>query len=325
KYAFLFITKGLMLLLIFFGLVSTTIAGENNIKGLLQGQFTNDQSEGVIENEFFIHRARLGISGKIHQQITYNLILGAMEPPDRNPHLVNAFVDFNYYTPYLKIRFGQFLLPFGLEGPQPITLNPMIERATATKKLNPFRMFRDIGLQLSGEYKIIDYAVAVINGSGANSPDENNEKDVIGTIGFSPIEGLRIGTSYHFGRYKKNTKSNLNRRRYGLDVEFVRKGLRLRTEIIDRQDEQADGSEKIDAGWYILAGYKFRFNLEPLIRYEQYYPDAHDIDVNSDVATIGLNYYILENNRISVNYEFKDDIENPKVGNRLTAQLQVVF
>jgi len=182
-------------------------------------------------------------------------------------------------------------------------------------------MFRDIGLQISGKYSIIDYAAAVTNGSGANSSDENNEKDLIGTIGFSPIKGLRIGASYHLGKYVADTNSNLNRERRGLDIEFINKGLRLRTEIMERED----GSSKINAGCYLLAGYKFTSNLEPLIRYEQYYPDRHNIDVKSDITTMGLNYYIHGGNRISINYEFKNDVEDPDVGNLLTIQLQVVF
>ena len=75
----------------------------------------------------------------------------------------------------------------------------------------------------------------------------------------------------------------------------------------------------------MLTWYKFTFNLEQVIRYEQYYPNAHNLNKKTDITTVGLNYYILENNRISMNYEFKNDIENPKTGNRFTTQLQIVF
>src|SRR3989304_8749758 len=89
-------------------------AGENKIIGYLQVQYLNDQSKEAVENNFVIHRARAGISGKVKEKITYNVVFGAVEPPDKNPHLVQGFVDFNY-KPYLKIKFGQFLLPFGIE------------------------------------------------------------------------------------------------------------------------------------------------------------------------------------------------------------------
>lgn len=300
------------------------MAGENKIIGFLQGQFVGNELKRDINNKFKIHRARFGISGKLDELIIYNVVLGAIETPDNNPHLVNAFVGLNY-SPYLQVRLGQFLLPFGLEGPQPIFLNLVIERTMVIKRLNPFKMFRDIGLQLSGKYKSFNYAVAVINGTGANSSDDNNAKDILGRIGFSPVQNIKIGISSHFGKYASNTKKNLDRRRYALDIKFAHKGLQLRSEIQNRNDEQVDGSIKVNTGWYILSAYKVTQKLEPIIRYEQYFPNAHDLKVKSDIIALGFNYYLSGNGRVSVNYEFKNDIEHTDAVNLLTAQLQIVF
>ncbi len=111
------------------------------------------------------------MKGTITDRITVNLIGGYVEPPNNTPRLVNAFIDFDIH-PLLQLRTGQFLLPFGIEGPQPIFLNPSIERSNAIRRLNTFSMFRDVGIQISGHYSIFDYAVALVNGKGANQPEQ---------------------------------------------------------------------------------------------------------------------------------------------------------
>lgn len=316
--------KILVFLIILFFEAFSLQAGENKIIGFLQGQFINDQTENSIHSGFNIHRARLGIKGFLERDFTYNVIFGAVEPPDSNPQLVNAFINYNHAS-HLKVRFGQFLLPFGLEGRQPITVNPAIERTTAIKKLNPFSMFRDIGLQISGNHKLIDYAIAVINGTGANSSDDNNFKDVLGRIALVPWDNLEIGISSHFGKYTSGAKKKLNRKRYALDIEFIQGKLRLRSEIQNRHDEQLDSTKVITAGGYFLSTYNLTPQLEPIVKYELYYPNADKLDNKTDIVTLGFNYYIQKNNKISINYEFKNDIENPNTGNLFTTQFQIVF
>ncbi|MGM0532425.1 MAG: hypothetical protein ACQER7_13855 [Bacteroidota bacterium] len=43
---------------------------------------------------FSIHRSRLGFTGNISKNIRLNFIVGATEPPDNSPALVNVFTDF---------------------------------------------------------------------------------------------------------------------------------------------------------------------------------------------------------------------------------------
>jgi hypothetical protein len=85
-----------------------------------------------------------------------------VEYPDRKPQIVNASIDF-HHTAKLKMRAGQFFVPFELEGSQPIFANPAIERSTATQILNPFNLFSDVGVRLSdiGELGQFTYAGAI--------------------------------------------------------------------------------------------------------------------------------------------------------------------
>jgi len=307
--------RGFIVLLGCLAVVSIGIAQERaRPTGFVQGQWVMDRSEGGVSPVFRVYRARFGFSGSLTPVFGYNLILGAVEPPDGNPHLVNGYGDLIFGN-YLTIRFGQFLVPFGLEGPEAIIYNPAIERTWATRRLNPFNIFRDVGGGLLGRVGPLSYALAFVNGTGANIPDNDDSKDMMGRLGFSPINKFTLGVSGHRGSFA----DTLKRTRYGVDGEF-RSPLRLRGEFIHRQD-----NDKTSWGWYLLAGYRWGEHWEPVIRYEQYDPNpttAHDQLI---VTLLGLNYYFIGQSRISINYELRDDQSNPELGNLLTIQLQAAL
>lgn len=292
--------------------------------GFLQQQFIADETPDSPAR-FSTHRARLGVTGRINDNISLNLIGGFTEPPNNTPRLVNAFVDFDLH-PLLQIRTGQFLLPFGLEGPQPIPLNPAVERATATRRLNTFTMFRDVGVQLSGSQSIVNYAVAVVNGAGANQTEGIEPKDIMGRIGVAVMENMEIGFSGHIGEYQPvNSGENESRLRAGMDVSYEEDPVFLRGEYIVRKDDQTVGDSQNMNGGYLLGGYEFADDVEAIARYEYFTPNT-DIDDNHFTAfTIGANYYFIGNTRLSANYEFRNDQLNEDLGNLFTVQMQVTL
>jgi len=294
---------------------------QNKVTGFSQIQFLLEQSDS-IHNELKVYRARFGIKGDLNKDIGYKLIIGGLEPPDKNSHIVDAFVDLNY-IPYAKIKIGQFLVPFGLEGPEIITVNPAIERSITIRQLNYFNMFRDIGIQISNKFDKFNYALAVVNGLGANPSKNKDYKDVLSRVGITPIEGLELGASAHWGKYiSETTKDYLDRYRLGIDFEYLKDLFRLRGEFIWNSN-----SEINKYGWYILGGYKLFFlpELEVIARLEQYEPDIKIGNNNLDIVTLGLNYFFINNTRFSINYEFRNDNSGSKLGNLLTTQMQVAF
>lgn len=295
------------------------------VGGFLQQQFIADETSNS-PTRFYTHRARIGISGSITERISVNFIGGFTEPPNDSPSLVNAFIDFNL-DPFFKVRTGQFLVPFGLEGPEPIPLNPAIERTTAIRQLNTFALFRDVGIQVSGSRSGFNYAVAVVNGTGANRLEQINPKDLVGRIGYDITDELGIGVSGHLGQYQTDpsNEGHESRFRSGADISYRGTPLFLRGEYMIREDDLPEGGSAKMNGGYLLGGYELTDALEAIVRYEYYEPNTDLDDDHFTAFTIGANYYFIGNTRISANYKFRDNRLNPAIGNLFTVQMQVTL
>lgn len=290
--------------------------------GYLQQVFVDDATEGASPH-FSIYRARIGVAGAVTDRIQVNVIGGAVEPPNRTPRLVNAFVDFDIH-PLLQVRTGQFLVPFGLEGPEPITLNPAIERSVTTRRLNDFAMLRDVGVQLGGQAAAVNYAVALVNGAGANAAEEIDPKDVMGRLGITPGEGFEVGFSGHYGQRPAAESSEHNRLvRWGLDASYRLDPIFLRAEYITRSDEQAGADDRVQRGGYVLGGYRLTDRWEAITRIDVHDPNTDVEDDRFTALTLGANYYFAGQTRLSVNYEIRDDQRALQVGNLFWIQMQL--
>lgn len=313
-------------------LMAQTLSGNTNnefpalrFAGFLQQQFVSDQNPDNPAS-FTIKRARLGVKGAITESISLNVVGGYAEPPDNSPRLVNAFVDFDLH-PMLQLRTGQFLLPFGLEGPEPIFLNPAIERSHSIRRINTFTMFRDVGIQLSGEKSIFSYALALVNGAGANQEAQIEPKDLMGRVSIRPLEHFTIGLSGHTGSYQPDpgTGDYESQNRAGIDFRFKRDPLLVRGEWILRRDHLPTGGTLKMRGGYLLGGYRFSEQIEGIARFEYFEPNSSMGDDHLKAFAVGANFYFRGNTRLSLNYEFIDDRSMPDLGNLLTAQMQVVL
>lgn len=288
--------------------------GEMKISGYIQGRFTNDDATGQY-NQFSIPRARLKVSGSVIEQIKYVVSFEST----KSPVLKDAYIELDY-IPHAEIRVGQFKTPFGVEGVESSTKIPTILRTEVTEALY---QERDIGIMVHGKYKgavDINYGVALINGSTENTADANDHKDIIGRIGITPLEGLAFGVSGYDG---KEGAADLDKTRWGADLEYLPaqvKGLKLRAEYITGEL----GTTESD-GWYALTTYRLPQNVEGVLRYDVYDPNK---DVSNDkvtTTTVGLNYYLVGDTRVLVDYESKDDEATTGDDNIFLAQLQVMF
>ncbi|MEX0685476.1 MAG: porin [Balneolales bacterium] len=293
--------------------------------GFLQQHFSHNTNSDHPA-AFSIYRARVGIAGKVTDRLSINIIAGAVEPPNRTPRLVNAFVDYKI-DPRINIRTGQFLVPFGLEGPEVIIFNPLIERSLAVRRLNTFNMFRDVGIQAFGTTGLFQYAVALVNGSGANVAEQIDPKDIMGRIGITPMDHFVLGLSGHLGTYQPagNSESEQKRFRAGTDFSFQYEHLLVRGEFILREDDLPDNNSLSQQGGYLLGAYHLTNNWQALLRFEFHDPNT-SVDENELTSwTTGINYYIDGPTRVSANYEIRNDQMNPDLGDLFTVQFQVAI
>jgi len=329
------VTPGTLLLLVILFRVSSVNAQSSqtdeglnspyNLIGFVQQQYVDDRTPNTPAG-FSIYRARVGLTGSITDNLRVRVLGGFVEPPQNNPQLLHAHMDYRI-NPLLTIRAGQFLLPFGIEGYEGIPLNPAIERSTAVRRLNTFRMFSDIGVQASGNLSRINYAVALVNGTGANQAEQINLKDVIGRIGIELADVLEIGLSGHAGNYQPAQVPDNDQARYraGIDIEYSGDPVFFRGEFITRNDHQPDSETITMNGGYILGGLAITDRLEGITRFEYFTPNTEANDNRYVGYTVGANYYFAGRTRLSVNYEFRDDEMNPNLGNMLTMQMQIVL
>src|SRR5208283_660183 len=114
---------------------------------------------------------------------------------------------------------GQFLVPFSLESLtqdrnlETIDRSQVVSALAARKGDLANKLVdsignqngRDIGIQVSGSFLhienryLVDYYLALLNGAGVNTLDNNQSKDFAGRLVLHPFKILDIGASYYNG------------------------------------------------------------------------------------------------------------------------------
>lgn len=289
--------------------------------GFFQSHFSAyDQADRP--SGFSIPRARFGFAGDIRNNIQLNLIVGAMEPPNNTPALVNAFADFTI-DPLFNLRAGQFLLPFGLEGPESIIKNPAIERAVSTRRMNPFRMFRDIGVMAYGTYDFVSYRLAVVNGNGANLAETRGGKDILGRMDFALTGELMAGFSGHMGTYASGPFENLNRQRWAIHAQYQNNPLLVRGEMMLQDREINNTTREQSQGGYLLAKYQMKNKWEAVGRWDYHSPENTDNRYSG--ITLGTNYQLSGLSSLSLNGTVYTEDSNNTIHYMLNIQLQMVL
>jgi hypothetical protein len=276
----------------------------------ISGYFHTRFRSMLDANEFSMVRARGKMHGNIVDYISYQLMLDAVS----EKVLKDAFVDFNFY-PFLKFRIGQFKVPFGSEGVEEVTQIKTINRSLVTTNLY---QYRDIGIEAMGENKRFKYGIGIFNGSGENSGDRDNYKDIIGRFGWYLQDSFTIGMSGHYGKFYNNLdKEYQEKYRAGIDVDYSDKYFHIQGEYIYGENNTVTQISGKASGWYILFSSRYFYPYEPLIRYEYY-----SSNTTVKQTTIGINYYFIADIRLMLNYEMRNLLSGD---NTFLAQLQVVF
>lgn len=304
--------------------------------GFIEAWYRNDASDlssqatssKKVDNEFRVRRARITASGNLTAGLGYKLTASLDGPaPGSSPSTVKLWDAYMSYTvdDLLKVTIGQFKYDFTLEGLESTVDRIPVLRAESINDIagklgTQGASFRDIGVKVNGVFKGalgLSYGLAVINGSGINTGDNNGSKDIVGRMTVTPVEGLTVGVSAYAGKGEDEAAAfEVRERAWGADAEFWYEGLRLRGEYISARWKNWDSSASAASegktgkprGWYMQASYKIPWHeaLEVMGRYEEYEKDSNTADSTLKTATAGLTYYLKGKTRISANYLFRD-------------------
>jgi hypothetical protein len=288
-------------------LLSTLAYGADvTLGGAVRYQFVG--REDVTPSTTFAFRdARVKAAAKLTDKISAMVYLDAA----KQLSLVEANVEYAHAS-YATLRLGQYLLPFGYESQNS---NFDVEAVDRSRMLNYIwyngttsAYLRDAGAMLYGRRNLLMYQVAAVNGSGINTADNNNYKDIAGRIGVGIPMFVGLGASVYHGKWGLQD-SLKTRNAYGFDLYLDTGKVLLETEYIAADGRVTGALSSVDVkhgGWYTIVGYRVTPLIEPVFKYDKYDPDK---DVDDDELTayyVGVNLNFERKARLQMFYVMKD-------------------
>lgn len=301
------------------------------------GFFQLDYYEGdagdstAVERTFFNRRTRLGISGALTEQLSYQWV-GNFDGADSNAtaasaQLLDAWVNFSL-NPLLQVKAGQFKYTFDREGKDsgmtlPFATRPAIVNTLVGRLGQTGGLFRDIGLEIyGGQKKPIGwgYALGVINGNGTNLQDVNDHKDgyLRGTI--EPIGNVSVGAGYYKGKNvftrtagtpPVTTVVKHDEQIWTVDTMLKVAPFVFVAAYYKGEYEPEAGADVEPKGWYALGSYSLLSNLDLLLRYQIENQDSNASEKKLRSTDIGVNYYmarkgVWSGTKVALNYMLRD-------------------
>ncbi len=296
-----------------------------HIGGLLQlwgKQTISNPANGT----FLMRRMELKVSGKI---LNENIEFVAMIDPvsksvlvddaGNKNQIINITQDLFFVfslSDYAKLKVGQFLYPLTREGLASTEFLRFTERSLVGSIVGDKR---DIGLEVSGSLKFVQYSVAILNGSGPNALDNNKHKDVAARVVFKPVNGLEIGGSTYLGTASVQG-TNEKRRRYAAEFAFSSD----RWGILCEYASVTDGSLKAQ-GYYGAFYYEIFPELEASLRYQNWDPNTNSSSDMLSIFSFGTGYYLFNRHlKFLLDYNLSSP-EKSKSSSEIVTGVQIFF
>ncbi|MFA8344396.1 MAG: porin [Rhodothermaceae bacterium] len=274
-----------------------------------------DSDNLTPDNNFNLKHARFLLKGKVMKNVSYHAMVDLHDNTEKGPKFMQAWVAYSL-DKMLNIRVGQFKYPFGAEAYSSLMkwkfINPSFVTGGIVKKLGSSgSMFRDLGIQVYGQHQLskavgFEYKAMLMNGSGGNASDNNNDKDIVVYAGLKLPHKIHFGASVYSG--KNGVDGEYSETAFGVQAKFNTKKLSLQAEYITANYEVSPTKEVEPDGFYAYATYKILPKFEAGARFDSYKSDSGATE--KERFTLSAGYYLNPINRIMVNYEIKKDMDN---------------
>jgi len=293
-------TKAIVVMLLIAGALSMKAAAEPTITGYIKSSFMYTPGDTGDKSETSVTNARIKANGSVSETTAYTILFDAVA----DEVLLDAFIT-HTIMPSLSVKIGQFKTAYSTDNLIANSKIPFIARPYTRSDVSP--AFRDRGIELNYKYKMFDAFVGVMNGTGMNKGDANNNKSMAYRLVAKVLPQLNLSGNFYTG--KNNAADDIR-------DEFVNIGADGKAGAWEYAAEfsQKSHDEFTCNGYYAWIGYDWNTGMKkvplltPALRYERSDPDA-DIDDNAKTRiTIGLTAHFAQkfNDRIMFNYEIRD-------------------
>jgi len=289
-------------------------------------------SVGAAENDMFLRRARLTVN------IRVNDFVDARLEPDfaGTTSLRDAWVRFNFSEAF-TIAAGQFKRGFDIFTLSSSVDLSLIERDGRVEGLSTcsgvgsvcsYGRFmealqyadRDLGLRMEGASGQLSYIITATNGTGLNSPDENDNKSAAGRVTLGVSEDVSVSGNVSLHDYVDPT-GDATGFAFGGDVEVGtwRDGVHLQAAVATGDNWMIlDGAQDPAtflalqgvASYYVPLDGTRLVGIEPVARFSWADPDTDADDDAGIVVTPGLMLYVTGRTKVGANL----DVYSPQSG-----------
>jgi len=281
----------------------------------------------------------VSVRGELTKTLKYFILTEFVNP--------RVYEFYGEWTPaeQLNVRFGQSKIPLSLENQMSLTEIETILNTRSISALIGMRdgvmwlqnginnTGRDIGVKAYGglfkteTHNLLNYDIGVYQGTGMNTSENNNSKDLAVNLMLQPVKGFRIGGGAYFGEAKYTKpgdaeESNHVRNRWIVSSDYRSERVYARAEWIKANDGGISKEGLHGMGLY----YWMPKKLNTFAKVD--YLNQNKATNNELIEyTLGANYYFYGSCRFQLNYIYSDYSKSwgDPNSNVVLGQLQIVF
>lgn len=303
------------------------------ISGYVQARYESaeDSTDGVDasgastnKDSFYVRRARIKVTANptARTQIVVQ------------PDFVDKVTTKDAYLGYTMgnspniattLLMGQMKWPFGWEVVESSSVRETPERSIVVQQLFPGE--RDQGIMFSSPLsRRFRWEAGLFNGTGANTRDNNNDKDLVGKLRYKATSKLNVGVSCYVGKTfvppatPPGLGTNIDKDRFGADFQYYLSKASVKGEWIKGEDGAVDSQ-----GGYLQLAANFGPRYVGVIKYDAFDPNTGAGDDKLTRWHLGAIRLLDDRTRFKLFYEINKEQSVKTDNNVLRAEIISIF